>query len=180
MEIFKMILHTHGGYPYIDNGANYAMDGRQVLTKGFGINQYDPAIAAMQFKKTAEFFNNEDKTPLFHYMTSFTSETAPTAEKTMELTEKIFDELTQNHLALISIHNEVRADSDYHSHTFMSPTNYKNGSMLYGDNATTFALAQRMANITGQPTKLIVRKENGNEWEHNKVFYPKNCDENVE
>jgi uncharacterized protein YaiE (UPF0345 family) len=95
----------------------------------------------------------------------------------MELTEKIFDELTQNHLALISIHNEVRVDSDYHSHTFMSPTNYKNGSMLYGDNATTFALAQRMANITGQPTKLIVRKENWNEWEHNKIFYPKNCDE---
>lgn len=52
----------------------------------------------MQFKKTAEFFNNEDKTPLFHYMTSFTSETAPTAEKTMELTEKIFDELLKTTL----------------------------------------------------------------------------------
>ena len=83
-----MILHTHGGYPYIDNGANYAMDGRQVLTKGFGINQYDPAIAAMQFKKTAEFFNNEDKTPLFHYMTSFTAETAPTVEKNYGINRK--------------------------------------------------------------------------------------------
>ena len=31
-------------------------------------------------------WNNKDKTPVFHYMTAFTGETAPTAEKAMELT----------------------------------------------------------------------------------------------
>lgn len=177
MEIFKVILHTHGGYSYIDNGANYPIDGRQVLAKGFGVNPYDSKIAAMQFKKTAEFFNNQNKTPLFHYMTSFTSKTAPTPEEALELTEQIFAPLTAEHQALMCTHNEKRYKSDNHSHTFMSPTNFNNGSMLYGDNKQNYALAQRMADATGKPTKLIVRKENTEEWECSKIFFPQNYEE---
>ncbi len=172
MEIFKVIIHTHGGYPYIDSGANYPIDGRQALSKGFGINPYDPIIAAMQFKKAAEFFNNQNKTPLCHYMTSYTAETAPTPEKAMELTEKIFAPLVANHLALIGIHNKERGDSHCHSHTFMSPTNYQDGSMLYANNKQNYELAQRTANITGQPTQLVVRKETGEEWNCPKIFLP--------
>lgn len=177
MEVFKVIIHTHGGYPYIDNGVNYPLDGRQSLAKGFGINPYDPKIAAMQFKKTAEFFNNQHKTPLFHYMTSYTPDTAPTPEKALELTEQIFAPLTENHQALIGIHNEDQGDSLNHAHTFMSPTNYNDGSMLYGDNTTNYALAQRMADITGQPTLLVIRKENKQEWECPKVFIPQTDDD---
>lgn len=177
MEIFKVILHTHGGYPYINSAANYPIDGRQALAKGFGINPFDSKIAAMQFKKTAEFFNNENKTPLFHYMTSFTPDTAPTPERAMELTEQIFAPLTAEHLALMGAHNEKRDYSDNHTHTFMSPTNFNNGSMLYGDNKQNYALAQRMADVTGKPTKLIVRKENKEEWECSKVFIPQDYKE---
>lgn len=172
MQIFKVILHTHGGYPYIDSGANYPIDGRQALAKGFGVNPYDAKIAAMQFKKTAEFFNNQYKTPLFHYITSYTPETAPTPEEAMELTQQIFAPLTENHQALMGIHNEEQGNSLNHAHTFMSPTNYNDGSMIYGDNSTNYALAQRMADITGQPTELIVRKENGKEWKCPKIFVP--------
>lgn len=41
---------------------------------------------------------------------------------------------------------------------YYNPTNFYNGSMLYGDNTTNFALAQCMADITGQPTQPVVRK----------------------
>lgn len=177
MEIFKLILHTHGGYSYIDNAAKYPIDGRQALAKGFGVNPYDHKIAAMQFKKTGEYFNNQDKTPLFHFNPSYTTETAPTAEKAMEITEKIFEPYTSDHLTLMGIHQKERDTSSYHGHVMMSPTNYNNGSMLYSDNNTKFALAQRMADITGQPTKLVVRKENGKEWECPRIFVPQTDDD---
>lgn len=172
MEIFKVILHTHGGYPYIDNGSNYPIDRRQVMAKGFGINSYDSKIAAMQFKKTAEFHNNQYKTPLFHYNTSYTNETAPTPEIAMELTENIFEPYTSDHLTLIGIHEKIRSDSTFHGHTMMSPTNYHDGSMLYGDNKQNYLFAQRMADVTGHPCKLIIRSEDETEWTCPKIFTP--------
>lgn len=42
MEIFKVIIHTHGGDRYIDNVVNYILDGRQERAKGYGVNHYDP------------------------------------------------------------------------------------------------------------------------------------------
>lgn len=92
----------------------------------------------MQFKKTAEFFNNQYKTPLFHYMTSYTPETALTTEKAMEFTQQIFAPFTENHQALMGIHNEKQGNSLNHAHTFMGPTNYNDDSMLYGDNKQNY------------------------------------------
>lgn len=43
---------------------------------------------------------------------------------------------------------------------------------MYGDNSTNYSIAQRMADVTGQPTKLIVRKEDETEWECLRVFVP--------
>lgn len=172
METFKVILHTNGNDKCLYNVMKYPIDKDQIIAEGFGVNPYDPKAAMVQFKNTAKFWNNQDKTPIFHYMTSFTDKTAPTAEKAMELTKKIFEPLTNNHLALIGTHNKERGESSMHTHTAMSPTNINDGSMLYGDNTTNYALAQRTANITGQPTKLVVMKENRKEWTCPKIFIP--------
>ncbi|WP_303790732.1 relaxase/mobilization nuclease domain-containing protein [Ruminococcus flavefaciens] len=172
MEIFKVIIHTHGGDRYIDNVVNYILDGRQERAKGYGVNPYDPDIAAMQMKRTARYFNNQNKTPLFHYVTSYSPETAPTPEKALELTDKVFSNITDSHQALIGIHSEKQAKSLNHAHTVVNPTDFNTGKMMYGDNSTNYSIAQRMADVTGQPTKLIVRKEDETEWECLRVFVP--------
>ena len=173
MEVFKVIIHTHGGNEYIRNAVSYVIDGRQVLERGYGVNPNDKNVAVMQLRKTAEYFRNQGKSPLFHYVTSYSSETAPTPEKAMELTGEIFSEITASHQALIGIHNEERGGSLHHAHTLVSPTDYRTGKMIYADNSTNYAMAQRMADVTGQPTKLVVRKEDETEWECPIVFTPR-------
>ncbi|MGN0407812.1 MAG: hypothetical protein ACI4EJ_06120, partial [Bacteroides sp.] len=78
MEICEVILHTNGGKDYLFNGAYYPVKGNEVLSAYYGVNSYCKDKIAEQFYRTASFFNNQYKTPLFHYVTSFTSETAPT------------------------------------------------------------------------------------------------------
>ena len=84
METLKVILHTNGDDKCLQNVVNYPMGKDQVLKEGFGIDINNSKNAAFQFKAVAKFHNNQDKTPVFHYMTSFTNETAPTPEKAME------------------------------------------------------------------------------------------------
>jgi len=172
METFKVILHTNGDDKCLRNVVNYPIGKDQVLKEGFGIDPNNSRNAAVQFKAVGSFWGNEDKTPVFHYMQSFTEETAPTPEKAMELTKQTFAPLLARHLTGIGVHNKERDDCKYHTHTAMSPTDIHNGKMLYADNKTNFALAQRMADITGQPTKLVVRKEDETEWICPQIFVP--------
>ena len=44
--------------------------------------------------------------------------------------------------------------------------------MLHPDNSTNYALAQRVADVTGQAVTLVVENEKKNEWECPKVFMP--------
>ena len=159
MEVCEVNLHTNGGQEYLENAVKYPIDERRVLAKGFGVTTHDPDTAVMQFSKTARFYNNENTTPLFHYVLSFTKKTASSAEQAMELSEKIFKPITDDHLALIGIHNKKRGDSVYHAHVAISPTNYINGTMMYADNSTLFPIAQRMADATGQECRLVVKPE---------------------
>lgn len=172
MEYLKVIKHTNGDDKCLENVVNYPIGRDQFLKEGFGINPDDSYQAFKQFKKVAEFWGNENCTPCFHYVTAFTGETAPTAEKAMELTTAIFKDITDSHLAATGTHFKDREWNQYHNHTVVSPTNINNGSLMYGNNTTNFALAQKMANVTGQPTKLIIRKEDGTEVEVPQVFVP--------
>ena len=172
MEYLKVIKHTNGDDKCLQNVVNYPIGKDQVLKEGFGINPNDSYQAFRQFKQVAEFWDNQDKTPCFHYVTSFTDETAPTAEKAMELTKDIFADITSSHLTAIGVHNKEHEGGSNHSHTVVNPTDNNDGSTLYGDNNTNYGLAQRVAKVTGQPTKLIVREENGQEWVCPKVFVP--------
>ena len=81
----------------------------------------------------------------------------------MELTDKVFSNITDSHQALIGIHSEKQAKSLNHAHTFVNPTDFNTGKMMYGENSTNYSIAQRMADVTGQPTKLIVCKEDETE-----------------
>ena len=172
METLKVILHTTGDDKCLKNVLNYVIVKESILKKVFGINPDNPNAALLQFKKAADFFDNQCYTPIFHYITSYTKKTAPTAEKAMELTKALFEPLTQFHLAVEVVHFKERDGSSYHSHTAVSPTNIHNVSMLYGDNRTNYALAQRLSNITGEPVKLIIKSENGKEWECPRIFTP--------
>lgn len=172
METFKVIKHTHGDDKCLLNVVNYPIGKDQVLKEGFGIDPNNSRNAAEQFKAVGRFFNNTGKTPVFHYVTSYTRETATTAERAMELTKEIFRPLTDNHLTAMGVHEKHREDSDFHAHTAMSPTNINDGSMLYGNNTTNCALAKRMANVTKQPTQLVIRKEDETEKVYPVIFVP--------
>ena len=108
METLKVILHTNGDDKCLQNVVNYPMGKDQVLKEGFGIDINNSKNAAFQFKAVAKFYNNQDKTPVFHYMTSFMNETAPTPEKAMELTKEMFKPITDTHLSVIGTHFKVR------------------------------------------------------------------------
>ena len=174
MEILEVNIHTNGDENCLRNVVNYPISGEEVLAKGFGVTPYDSDAAFRQFRQTAEFFNNQGKTPVYHYMTSFTKETAPTAERAMELTQEIFEPIIKEHLTLIGAHNKARGNSCYHTHIVVSPTNYNDGSMLYANNAVLYNLACRVADATGQPCRLVVKPENKAQKEFHKMFYPQN------
>ena len=172
MEIFELILHTKGDENCLRNVISYPISGNEILFKGFGVNPYNSEAALLQFQKASNFWNNDGKTPVYHDVLSFTKETAPTAEKAMELTQLIFDPLLVDHMALIGIHQKKRGDSDFHSHTVFSPTNFRNGAMLHADNTTIFPLAQRVADITGQICLLIIKPEDRFKDDYRRKFYP--------
>ncbi len=176
MEILKMITRASGRENYVDNAANYLLDDRCVMAQGYGVSSNNADSAALQFKQTAKFWNNQNKNQFVQAMLSFTPETAPTAEAAMALTGKIMQPLTEEHLALSVAHNEERSGSSYHTHTLFGTTNYNNGSMLYPDNPTNYALAQRAADVTGQPVILVVENDKKEEWECPRVFYPQTDD----
>ena len=174
MELLKIITHAFGGDGYVDNATDYLFDGRCNIRHGYGINPNSHVSAGMQFKQTAKFWNNQDKNPFIHCMLSFSPETAPDPEIAMKLTAEIIEPLTDEHLALSGAHDEKRTGSIYHTHTFISTTNINNGTMMYPDNKTNYALAQRAADVTGQPVKLVVDngKRDDDGWECPKTFYP--------
>lgn len=180
METFKLILHTNGDDKCLRNVVHYPIGKDQVLKEGYGIDPNNSHNACIQFKAVADFYGNQDKTPIFHYMTSYTEETAPTPEIAMELTKEIFKPLTDTHLTGIGIHEKLRGECKYHGHTAMSPTDVKTGAMLYADNTTNYALAQRMADVTGKPTQLVIRKEDGTEWTCKQKFVPRDDEDDDE
>lgn len=65
-------------------------------------------------------------------------------------------------------------NSDYHVHGFVYTTDYKNGSMIYAENKTTFPVAQCVANITREECLLTKKKEGNMKKESRKKFYPHN------
>lgn len=172
MEIFEVILHTTADDEGLRNIVNYPIKGDEVMVKGYGVTPYDTDSALMQFKKTAEYWGNEDKTPVYHYVLSFTKETAPTVERAMEITEEVFSGTKRNHLTLFCAHQKERGPSIIHTHTVQSPTNYNDGSMMYADNSTLFPLAQRAADITQHKCRLVVKPEDKEKKEFHRVFYP--------
>ena len=177
MEILKIITRASGGENYVDNATNYLLDDRCVMAQGYGVSPNNADSAAMQFKQTARFWNNQNKNQFVQAMLSYSPETAPTAEAAMALTGEIIEPLTEEHQTLSVAHNEERSGSSYHTHTLFATTNYNDGSMLSPDNPTNYALAQRAANVTGQPVTLVVENDSKEEWECPRVFYPQTDDE---
>ncbi len=180
MEVLKITTHAPGGENYVDNATDYLLDGREALAHGYGINPNNSKSAGMQFKQTAKFWNNQDKNPLIHCMLSFSSDTAPTVEEAMKLTDEILEPLTGEHLALSVAHNEEREGSSCHSHTLISTTNFNDGTMLYADNKSNYALAQRAADVTNQPVTLVVMNDRNVEWECPRVFIPQTEEDDEE
>lgn len=177
MEILKIITHASGGENYVDNATNYLLDNRCVMAKCYGVSTNSADSAAMQFKQTAKFWNNQNKNQFVQAMLSCSPETAPTTEAAMVLTGEIIQPLTEEHQALSVAHNEARIGSLYHTHTLFGTNHYNDVSMLYPYNPTNYALAQRAANVTGQPVTLVVENDKKEEWECPRIFYPQTDDE---
>lgn len=176
MELLKVITHAQGGFGYIKSGAHYGSNENCVMCRGYGINPYNASFAEIQFKQTALFWNNQNKNPFLHCMISFSTESAHTADEAMRFTDEIIAPLTEEHFALSGAHDDKRTGGSYHTHSFISTTNFNDGSMLYADNSTTYALAQRAADVIGKPVKLVVKNET-KEWECPKVFVPREEEE---
>lgn len=177
METLKVILHTHGGDKCVKNVVNYPIGKDQLLKKGFGIDPNNSNNAVFQFKAVARFFNNQEKTPVFHIMLSFTDKTAPTAQTAMNLALEILQPITDEHLTALGTHYKPRSGGSYHVHAAVSPTSIYDGTMLHADNNTNFAIAKRMANITHEPVQLIVKSEDGTEWKCPTIFMPDSNEE---
>ena len=108
MEILKVTTRASGGDDYVDNVTNYLLDERSSIKHGYGVSVNNADSAALQFKQTAKFWNNQDKNPFLQAILSFSPETAPTAEVAMKLTEEIIEPLTVEHLTLSVAHDKVR------------------------------------------------------------------------
>ena len=173
MEIFEVIKHTHADNQCFERVVGYPIKGKEVIAKGFGVTPYDKKAAIMQMRAVAEYWGNTWKTPICHIVLSFTRETAPTAERALELALKIFAPYIPNHQTLVGVHHAVRKSSDYHVHVVYSPTNFRNGAMMRGDNTGMFPIAQSTANLTGQACKYVVKPEDKTKKEYHTVFYPK-------
>lgn len=173
MEIFKIIKHTDGGADYLRNAVNYLTDGREVMKAGIGVTANNTAAAYDEFLTTAKYFNHQENNPLFHFVISFDRNTVDSSETAMNQTKKIYEKLTEDHQALISIHHSSSESPSYHSHTVMSSTNFVNGNLFYGSNSDLFPIAQRIADITQDKCTMIIEKDKKTgRKEFRKMFYP--------
>lgn len=187
IQIVKVITHTGAGEEYIRNAIHYAANEDSVAFKGYGVAERDPDTAAMQICNTANYFRNEGKNQLIQYMISFTRDVAPNAETAMNITDQAMEPLKGEHMMFIGGHRKQTKQSDYHTHTFAVTTNYETGKMLHATNAINYPIAQRVADITGSKTELIIERkkqletesdhQNADGIENNncfrKLFYPK-------
>lgn len=172
MQIIKTITHADGGNDYRLNAMRYCLDERCILKKGYGVDIIDPEMAAMHFRNVDAFWGNEYKNPFIQYVISFDKETVSVPEEAMRLTQEIMKPITKDHLVLCVVHKDEHAGSSLHSHSFIGSTNFRNGTMMYSNNATNYAMAQRAADVIGKSVKLVVDYGNGKEWECKKVFIP--------
>ena len=108
-------------------------------------------------------------------MISLTRETAPNADTAIAINEEFLKPFKDEHLILAGLHKKHRENSDYHLHDYVGTTNIRNGKMLYANNETNFAMAQRLADITQQDVLLVIekRKENSLSIDHGKKPYEK-------
>ena len=172
LDILKVITHADGGDDYREAAMKYCIDERCATRKGYGVDPYDPQTAKMQFRKTDEFWHNEEKNPFVQYMHSYLKETAPTVEDAMRFTNEIMGQVVEGHLALTVAHEEDHEGSLCHTHTFEGTTNYNDGSRIYSDNTTNRAIAQRTAEVIRKPVRLIVDYGNGKVWKCPEIFVP--------
>ena len=172
MEHLVILVHTNADDACIRAVINYPRKGKEVLKKGYGFTPYNTDDAVMQMMSTASYWGNLGKAPICHAVISFTEVTAPTPEKALMLTEKIFGIYLFNHLMLIGIHEERRGPSLYHAHVVYSPTNFVNGSMIKSGNGGYFPLAQNVANMTAQICRLVVKPEDKNKKQYHTFFFP--------
>ena len=172
MQVIKIITHANGGDDYRLNAMRYCLDERCILKKGYGVDIRNPETAAMHFRNVDAFWNKYNKNPFIQYMISFDKETVSTPEEAMRLTQEIMEPTAKDHLTLCVAHKSERADSLYHTHSYAGATNIHNGSMIYSDNKTNCAMAQRAADVIGKPVRLVVDYGKGKEWECNSIFVP--------
>lgn len=177
MAVVIITTHADGGDEYVKNASNYPTNEDSVLAKGYGVTMEDPNTAQMQFTNTAKFWNNQNKNPFIHFTCSFTPDEVPNAETAMAITDKALDPFKNDHLILLGTHQKAMENSDYHSHSFIHTTNYNNGSMIYADNKTTFPVAQRIADMTGEVCTLIKKQEGNMKKDFRQKFYPRNSSE---
>ena len=163
MEILKIFTYTGCTKDYWEHIMLYPSNEDSVAVKGYGVDDSNPENAERQFKAMAKYYGNENKNPFNQYMVSLTKETAPDAETAMAINEKFLEPLKEDHQVLAGVHKKHRENSDYHLHDYVSSTNIKNGRMLYADNKTNFAMAQRLADITQQEVMLQIGDDNNSD-----------------
>ncbi len=177
MAVVIITTHADGGNEYIKNASNYPTNEDSVLAIGYGVTTEDSNTAQMQFTNTAKFWNNQEKNQFIHFTCAFTPNEASNAKTAMKITDKALDPFKNNHLILSGIHQKNMDNSDFHSHSFVHTTNYNNGSMIYADNKTTFPVAQRIADMTGEVCTLIKKQEGNMKKDFRQKFYPRNSSE---
>ena len=182
MEILRIFTYTNCSEDYWNHIMTYPSNEDSVAVKGYGIDDSNPENAKRQFKCLAKYYGNERKNPFNQYMISLTRETAPDAKTAMAINEKFLEPLKEDHQVLAGIHKMHTECSDYHLHNYIGTTNIKNGRILYANNGTNFAMAQRLADITQQEVMLEVGGKNNTNYDptntnnvpklYRKVFKP--------
>ncbi len=172
MAYIIITTHPDGGEEYVHNASRYPANEDSVLAKGYGVTANDPAVTEMQFNKTARYWNNQNKNQFIHLTFSFEAQEAPDAHTAMKITDNALSGFKDDHLMLVGIHGRENEKSDFHSHSFIHTTNYRDGSMIYADNNTLFPVAQSVADQTGEKCVLVKKKENNMKKEFRKTFYP--------
>ena len=116
----------------------------------------------------AKYFGNEGKNQYIQYMMSFLKDTAPNAETAMNIADKVMDPLKDEYQLYFGTHKKQRGESDFHIHDFVGTKNMETGKLLYPNNKLNYAIAQRMADVTQKPVKLVIEKKNK---EHEQNYY---------
>lgn len=149
MVIIKVIRHSGEVSEYLQSMIGYVTDSRALVSGGYGLNPYNPAMAYAQMVAVKQYYNQTSMNPLIHLVVSLDG-VSNNAEIAVMMAPWIASYFQSNYQLMWCLHapDELSAHH-YHIHILLNPVNVQNGHLFHSGPYEMNAFGFHVKSITG-------------------------------